>query len=607
MSIVENIEQAEGLSTETVRTEDLPISEIKVVPRRHRVLRLSEKIKLNYKILSRKLSYMLKGHKRTSLTQILYVSSEDIPEDYILSLQKQYPDKEITVIIPLCGITENLKNYYLSFDYFYRNTNHEAKIVKYPTKENNIKVYGIYSEAFSKILKSSEIYQMKYMSAYAKCARIFAEKLNADIIHADNIPFLLGSDFETKQKIKSKIIQSYHHMEMFPVYEPFWAAINLADKNNIEKITKDRIIKKYLAKLFNIKKIKSKKTIERCLDYFYENYDKFRSEVSTDKNIEQNSILRGLNKRIVKLFPGSFSKKNKEFDAQYYSAKKSNRLIITSNSLVKNGEFNKKIKYLQNGINNKYKNKIVYNFNVNNFRNIRTINRNYLQREFGKGKIESKFTDRSLLQDNEIEICGYLDTLRTSAIIFANFDGNATEDEYKSVIIPVLKAFELNKDIQFILNTENASKNSYIKSLIDFFETQRALDGRWLFIDGQINLPQFLAASNIYLIHSGQNIQSEEIIYTALKYGCIPVIFKNDEKSDILKDIFDDMNEGCCFKLPYDSTNEIENYEELIIKVLNFYFNNSSSWNIIVKNAMNYDSSWNFEKIQAFNSIYDEL
>ena len=607
MGITEQTESIEIKEPEKLPEVNITSAEEEVCSCRYKNLTFCEKLGFNLRYFSHKLSLMLHRNLSNKMVQIVYVSAQDIPKDYILALQKQYPNKEVKVIIPLSGLVEEELCSSVNFTYYYRNREYEAKVVKYPADNSNIWVYGIYSETFSDMDNPSQIYNFKYLAPYVKCVRAFVKRLGVDIVHSDNIPLYMGAEFERKQRKNFKLIQSYHNYDMLPEVEPFWAAINLADKAVIEKITKDRIIRKYLARLFNLKKVSSTKTISKCLDYFYTNYEKFRNTVNLDNQIEQNIMLLSLNKRIVKMFPNSVIKRRREYNQQYYSSKMSDRIVLTAGTPSKDYPFGKKTVSLYSGYSNKFEDKIIYNFNVNNFRNIRTINKGYVQRELGKSKIESKFTDRNLFKDDEVEICGYLDTVRTSALIFVCFDENASEDDYKSVVIPVLKAFELSKDIQFILNVKNASNNTYIKSLVDFFESQRALDGRWVYIDGKINLAQFMAASNIYLCPDGNGVDDYELLFTALKYGCVPVIFKKDSKNDLLKDIFDDMNDGCCFKLPQDSSEETKDDEDLLIKAINFYFNNASSWNLIMKNAMSYDSGWNFERIAAFNALYDEL
>ena len=309
-------------------------------------LTLSDKINFKYRFLLHRFSNFFNIRSKNRMIQIVYISTGMIPKDYILSLQKQYPNKDIKVIIPVCGFTETVDPSCFKFEYYFRNKTYEAKVIKYP-ETDNIHVYGIYSETFSLIENNELINQFAFISPYAKCARIFAEKLKADIIHSENIPFYLGAEFEKRQKNKFKVMQTYQEFNMFELTEPFWAAINLADKFVMGKIFKDKIIKKYLAKLFNLNNIKKQKTFDKCLEYFYENYDKFRNEVDISKNIEQNSIIRSLNKRIIKMFPESTNKKSKEYNLQYYSSKKSNKIIVISNSLCADKQFSKKTSYLQ--------------------------------------------------------------------------------------------------------------------------------------------------------------------------------------------------------------------------------------------------------------------
>ena len=138
-------------------------------------------------------------------------------------------------------------------------------------------------------------------------------------------------------------------------------------------------------------------------------------------------------------------------------------------------------------------------------------------------------------------------------------------------------------------------------------ENKPAFDGRWVYINSPINLEQFYASADLTLFPARKNMMYSNQ-YKALQYGCIPVTTGIGCYNDVITGIFDDMREGCGFKTNSELINEqeiLENFMQILNKAINLYSNNHSSWNLLIKNAMSYDSSWNFEKLEKYNQIYD--
>ena len=140
-------------------------------------------------------------------------------------------------------------------------------------------------------------------------------------------------------------------------------------------------------------------------------------------------------------------------------------------------------------------------------------------------------------------------------------------------------------------------------------EKNYSLNGRWIFIDGKINLAQFYSASDMAFYPSRVNVTAAEH-YIGMKYGCVPVASRFGIYNDTIADIFDDITYGCGFKTktPPDTeedTNII--FFETVNKALNLYSKNPASWNLLIKNAMNYDSGWRFDIIEKYNKIYEAL
>ena len=81
-------------------------------------------------------------------------------------------------------------------------------------------------------------------------------------------------------------------------------------------------------------------------------------------------------------------------------------------------------------------------------------------------------------------------------------------------------------------------------------------------------------------------------------------------KTMTISDIFDDMTFGCGFKTKTPVNTEediIESFNTAVTKALKLYTQNPASWKLLIKNAINYNAGWTFDKIEKFNRIYSAL
>ena len=70
------------------------------------------------------------------------------------------------------------------------------------------------------------------------------------------------------------------------------------------------------------------------------------------------------------------------------------------------------------------------------------------------------------------------------------------------------------------------------------------------------------------------------------------------------------MTLGCGLKTKTSINTEediSESFNAVVTKALNLYTNNPASWKLLIKNAMNYNAGWTFDKIEKFNRIYSAL
>lgn len=552
----------------------------------------------------------LKQKFNKDFINILYITAEEPPTDYILSLQKQYPDKIITVLIPLLEITDNSEKLPIKISYFMQNKKNNADVYRLPVGSDNINVYGIYTDIFSNIQNDSDIYNIKYLSHFTKIARHTALNLKPDIIHVNNVPFFMGLELESARKYKcsAKYIQTIHNFNMYQDVEPFWAAINFADKKALDKICSDNCIKNCLSGIFNIKHDLNLKKTKTYINYIYEKYEEYRQNVDTGEQTKENIMLVRMNERILKLFPKMEAQNISEYNPMYYSLKSADINVIHSPSVntpdwAKALDFQslvlKKISHQNNPIHK--------TFDTINFKDNRNYNKRFLLHECSEKRIEMRLYDESLFSGNEVNLRGHLDFLYSAPLLFIKLNEYTSLQDIKTVSLAVLQAFEQRKNIQIIYNFPKNLNNKYLASLLEFFESQQALNGKWLAVEGNLNLPQFLSASDMILIPSGNCLNVEQTFYEALKYGCIPVVTNDGAPGKIIAEIYGNISYNSESNKIGDIAQIDENFENMLFKMMDFYQNNRLGWNTVIKNVMDYNSNWDFITIENYNRLYEKI
>ena len=173
-------------------------------------------------------------------------------------------------------------------------------------------------------------------------------------------------------------------------------------------------------------------------------------------------------------------------------------------------------------------------------------------------------------------------------IIYECFNSENFRDLRGKNKTAILKEFSLDR-----------IKTNFVKNWVKFLSQNKYWNGRWIFIDGEINLPKFLAASDMILILRRANLANTEH-FIAMNYSCVPVVSRNGILNDTISDIFDDISAGCGFKTKKGLLME-EDFNELyltpMLEALNIYQNNPNSRNLLIKNSLKKDFNWDFRKI----------
>lgn len=620
--------------------------------------------KMYFRLFRKKLFSFMREKMQKNFKNIVYLTIDcppftpnstrkDSPLEYIEEMRKQYPDYDIRVLIPIVNLDEDFRpskkmvldiegkqklveKTSISFEFFLQNKRHNVILYKFPKNKSNVQVYGLCSPSFSFCKDVSELSKLQYLAPFIKAARIGIKKLKKDdfipdIVHSENIPFFLGGEFEIKLPYHIKVLQGVKDFTQVKSTktEAFWAAINLADKKSMQKICKDSTIKKCVATLFNLHNTKRFYQMKDCLRYIYKNYYKFRKYVEQGEAVDENFIFNRLNARITQLFPQMAQGDKLYFNPMIHSIKRADMWAVISKTYYKEifenpslteNVFNiiektkEKSRYVTYGFDtSKFSlentREIYHSFNIENFREERVKNKKALLKELSIDRIKTSFVDPTLFRGEGAKIIGNLDSFYDAPLFFVN----PTDDSFASgidiIFNTILKLFELHKNIQVIVCIKDGMSNSFVKNWVEFLSQNRYLNGRWVFIDGVVNPQKFFAASDMTLIPRRLNATNPEHLI-AMRYGCIPIVSRCGILNDTISDIFDDISGGCGFKaktslLSEEDANEI--FLTPVLKALNLYQNNPSSWNLLIKNCMSYDSKWDFEKLEKYNNIYDDL
>lgn len=624
---------------------------------------LAKDFKTFARFVRRKIKSYVRGKVKENFTKILYITLDcppcttnsarmDTPLEFITEMRKQYPYNDIRVLIPVIGLKENmrptkkiviekkgeeyvLEKTSLHFNFFLQNKIQEVIIYKYPKNVFNVDVYGVYCESFSGAESISEISGIEKLAPFMKAVRIAVRKFKKlgfvpDIVHAENIPYYLGGEFEIQLPGGPKILQIVKDFTQIDMIKPeaFWAGINLADEAGMSKICRDSKIKKCLARLFNLKETKRFTRMRECLEFIYANYTNFRKYVSQGEDLEENVIFNRLNARMNELFP-QLSGEGLYYNQMVYTIKKADFWAVNSKTYYKEIFDNPKItgkiapvlaerkensSYVSYGFNfyenkREEENSVYQSFSEENFRVQRSKNKSVLLKEFSSDRIKTNFIDSTLFKTENPVILGNLDSFYEGPLLFYCSSNEIFANGTDILFNSVLKLFELHKNIRIIICIKDGLSNNFIKSWVEFLSENKYFNGRWVFIDGEINQSKFLAGTDMILVPRRINMTSPEH-FLAMYYGCVPIVARSGILNDTVVDIFDDITLGCGFKTKNSLLSEDDNPEIFLaplIKALNLYQNNPSSWKLLIKNCMKHNSGWSFKILEKYNKIYQEL
>lgn len=173
-----------------------------------------------------------------------------------------------------------------------------------------------------------------------------------------------------------------------------------------------------------------------------------------------------------------------------------------------------------------------------------------------------------------------------------------TEQKGISLVLKVAEEI-LNMGTQLVIL---GTGDEFLENKLKEFEFKRYDRSRVLLMFSTSMSSKLYAAADIYLMPSkSEPCGLSQLI--AMRYGTIPVVHKIGGLKDTIEAFNPETKKGCGFT--FESFNA-HDMLYAIKRVLDIYYYNKECWNILIKNAMNYNSEWK-NSAQKYLDLYKEI
>lgn len=574
-----------------------------------------------------------------------YVKSGGLADancDFTRAFKESHHEYDVRIIIPLFNAssrkTINVKDFDVEYtgiccNYNYGVSISSAYLYKIKNPYNRIPIYLVYSDAFSykkSPYDGSGYDLLRLSSAFSKaCVNLlknpilsFKEKLNPKILHITDWHISIDKNKEPFFK-NSSLIHVLHNIGYTyqGKVDPLFTLLNKFDLSEIDLFLKNNDIKQELKELLEQNKNIFKNGIE-ILQTIEKNYE----NLTIPSNQE---ILNNISNRIINLF------QEKDWDEEFYynplrkSIEESDFWITDSDTYFKEITSSEKFStsLFDTLNNNKEKgagilagidperfnpvdNKFVkFNFSVNNYNEEKSKNKEYLQKAFSSS---NPTYDVSLFNENEqFKLKGSLSVEPDVPLLLLSSRLDPFQkgiDIFLNIIPDILKN---DKKCQIILAGPNFldDKNSIVYQFSEKIFKIKDYCNRLLIIDDFIPIERYLAGADIFIMPSRyEPCGFSQLI--AMRMGTVPVVSDTGGLRDTVISLLEDDSLATGFKTKTSLMESLEPEKELLNAVnsaLECYYNDKNTWNKLVKNSMEYDCSWNTDKIEKFVHIYKKL
>ncbi len=589
----------------------------------------------------------------------------DINRDFSRAFKEAYSDKDLRIILPLYNANDDgPKNingkYYLeiydaneessnkSFEiintgiktnFSYGINQSSAELYKIKSPENNVPTYVVYSPAFSNEI---EAYSGKYYNicknyiAFSAAVLALLKKLSESKEESFSPQILHLTDWTTSfvQYFINKNAKSdsfYKEIEtLFVIHNnginyqgcmlALFVLVNLLDKSESDKIINSDILKKNLKETYNVDFNQLVEESKNNFEFLSEN-EKYQDIISyINKYIRENLSNYSLDK-FDYFNPVEYAilNCNKWFTDSYsfYQEITSSIDYATPNLFYSLSKTQNKGDGILCGLDpERYlpsdAGKIEYTYNSLTFAELKTKNKLFLQEAFSGKNVNNLCFNKKFVNDKRfLKVNGYLKSDKNAPVLFVCSRFDMLQKGTDIIINLSEKLLRENEDIQLIMciqNTFNAlkNKNPLLERFLSKVINNPNFGGRVLLVDNFVPVSNYLAATDIFIMPSRYE-PCGMMQFQAMRFGTVPVVSNTGGLRDSIIEINEGNQTGFKTDVPLMET---YNPEIELLKTLNrtlLQFKNKNNWNEIVKNCMNYNSSWNNQKLSKFYNIYSDL
>ncbi|HSA06455.1 MAG TPA: glycogen/starch synthase [Candidatus Gastranaerophilales bacterium] len=557
-----------------------------------------------------------------------------------------YKEKdEIRVMIPLFNApegpsTENNKLYFtnhngvkfplektgIETEFTYGANTSKAVLYKSQNPENQVTTYFVYSPIISKDVKE---YTQPYSNMYetnsafsAACVALISklkEKENFDpgFLHTTDwhTAFAIHDLHEYQKKnhlhYDIKTVHTFHNAGYGyqGAQQPIQAALINFNSQEILKLINNKEITTEFSKL-------GIKNSPQEIKSYLNDPEKFNSP-------NAKLSLKKINNKVIELFPDKPWDERGNYNPSLRAIKEADLLTLVSSGFMKEtikhfslapviqpylkekakeGKLVGIVNGLVSGDFDSKKAKFPYD--ITNFETEKIKNKIYLQEQL------SLNGDKEIIKNGtQAKVEGYLDVNPDAMVCFmaSRFDTNQ-----KGIDIAMKaaeKILEKNKNIQLIIGgAANCPEKS---ELVDNFR-KNVIDkypGRAIFIKEWLTMPQFMAGADAFMVPSRWEPCGLTQLQ-AMKMGVIPIVSNTGGLMDTVTSCNQNSNKATGFKtaksLLFEEKPE-EEFAKVVEQAYNVFENRKTDdiWNKMIKNSLNYNSSWNKSVIRYHNNVYN--
>ena len=504
-------------------------------------------------------------------------------------------------------------------DFTYGSNKSKAILYKAENPENGVMTYFVHSPDCSKDKKEyTDPYSNMYgtYSAFSSACVALLKGLNqkenfdVGVLHTTDwhTAFAIHDLHEAQKKDHSldgiKTVHTFHNAgySYQGAVEPLRAVVNNFSNRDISRVILDNRIQEELEKLGVEKSLKG---IRSLLDEKEKNPEKF-SEPNINKSINK------INRRITKVCDDKPWDKYGNYNPSRQAIKEADLLTTVSKGFMEEMMNSDKIAPvissdlkknehktvgIVNGLDPAGYNptKVKFPFDADNFVEEKIKNKVDLQKTLSREALGTA-------QNSKIE--GYLDENPNAmlGLLGSRYD---TGQKGIDILMKSAEKFLEGKDAQLVISCTGCPKDSEL--LRNFRENViKKHPGKAVLIQDRIDMPQYIAAADVFFVPSRWEPCGLTQLQ-AMRMGALPIVSNTGGLKDTVTSLEQNPEKATGFKTK-DNLFFMDKPEDELARVVGEAYktfkSDKNTWNKMIKNALNYDSSWNKAVGSYYSNVY---